>query len=83
MGTTKQIFPSGTRQFRDDVVVEGRQPIFAAIDVADAFRQRAQTLALILFLCVLVFASTLILSAVYRDAIRRRRAEKRTASLGA
>jgi len=37
----------------------------------------------ILFLCVLVFASTLILGAVYRDAIRRRRGEKRTASLGA
>ena len=29
----------------------------------------------ILFLCVLVFASTLILGAVYRDAVRRRRAD--------
>ena len=37
----------------------------------------------ILVLCVLVFASTLILGAVYRDAIRRRRAEKRAASLRA
>jgi hypothetical protein len=37
----------------------------------------------ILFLCVLVFASTLILGAVYRDAIRGRRVEKRTALLRA
>ena len=34
----------------------------------------------ILVLCVLVLASTLTLGAVYRDAIRRRRVEKRTAS---
>jgi hypothetical protein len=37
----------------------------------------------ILVLCVLVFASTLILGSVYRDAIRRRRVEKLAASLRA
>ena len=37
----------------------------------------------ILVLCVLMLASTLILGAVYRDAIRRRRVEKRAASLRA
>jgi len=49
----------------------------------DELNQARMHREFILVLCVLVLASTLILGAVYRDAIRRRRVEKRAASLRA
>jgi hypothetical protein len=49
----------------------------------DELNQARMHREFILFLCVLVLTSTLILGAVYRDAIRRRRVEERAASLRA
>jgi hypothetical protein len=49
----------------------------------DELNQARMHREFILVFCVLVLASTLILGAVYRDAIRRRRIEKRAASLRA
>ena len=47
----------------------------------DELNQARTQREFILVLCVLVLASSLILGAVYRDAIRGRRVEKRAAAL--
>jgi hypothetical protein len=49
----------------------------------DELNQARMRREFILVLWVLVLASTLILGAVYRDALRRRRVERRAASLRA